>query len=44
MMSSYSKLGAFLKSGKVRALAVTSKQPYPAFPDLPPLITLVPGF
>ncbi|HKA41073.1 MAG TPA: tripartite tricarboxylate transporter substrate-binding protein [Burkholderiales bacterium] len=44
MVSSYSTLGAFLKSGKVRALAVTSKQPYPAFPDLPPLIATVPGF
>ena len=44
MMSSYSTLSAFLKSGKVRALAVTSKQPYPAFPDLPPLISIVPGF
>lgn len=44
MMSSYSTLSAFLKSGKVRALAVTSKQPYPAFPDLPPLIDLVPGY
>ena len=44
MMSSYSTLSAFLKSGKVRALAVTSKQPYPAFPDLPPLIDIVPGF
>ena len=44
MMSSYSTLSAFLKSGKVRALAVTSKQSYPAFPDLPPLISIVPGF
>lgn len=44
MVSSYSTLSAFLKSGKVRALAVTSRQPYPAFPDIPPLINTVPGF
>src|SRR5262245_46211908 len=44
MISSYSTLSSFLKSGKVRALAVTSKQPYPAFPDVPPLIHTVPGF
>ena len=44
MVSSYSTLSAFLKSGKVRALAVTSRQPYPAFPDIPPLIDTLPGF
>ena len=44
MVSSHSTLSSFLKSGKVRALAVTSKQPHPAFPDLPPLTATVPGF
>ena len=44
MISSSSTLSPFLKSGKVRALAVTSKQPHPAFPGLPPLIATVPGF
>jgi tripartite-type tricarboxylate transporter receptor subunit TctC len=44
MISSYSTLSPFLKTGKVRALAVTSKEPYPAFPDLPPLGATVPGF
>jgi len=44
MISSHSTLSPFLKSGKVRALAVTSRQPYPAFPDLPPLIATVPGY
>lgn len=44
MISSYGTLAPFLKSGKVRLIAVTSKGPYPAFPDLPPLIDTVPGF
>ena len=44
MVSSYSTLSAFLKSGKVRALAVTSKERYPAFPHLPPLSNTVPDF
>ena len=44
MMSSYSTLSAFLKSRKVRLLGVTSKEPHPAFPEVPPLITLVPGY
>lgn len=44
MMSSYNTLAPFVKSGKVRLIAVTSKAPYPAFPDLPPLIDTVPGF
>ena len=44
MISSYSTLSPFLKSEKVRLLAVTSRQPHPAFPDLPPLIATLPGF
>lgn len=44
MLSSYATLASFMKSGKVRALAVISAKPYPAFPDLPPLITVVPGY
>ena len=44
MISSYATLSAFLKTGKIRALAVTSKQAHPSFPDLPPLIAAVPGF
>lgn len=44
MISSYSTLAPFLKSGKVRVLGVSSKQPYAAFPDFPPLIATVPGF
>ncbi len=44
MISSYSTLSPFLKSEKVRLLAVTSRQPHPAFPDVPPLIATLPGF
>ena len=44
MVSSYSTLSGLIRAGKVRALAVTSKQPHPAFPDLPPLTSTVPGF
>jgi tripartite-type tricarboxylate transporter receptor subunit TctC len=44
MVSSYSTLAGLMKAGKIKALAVTSRQPHPAFPDLPPLITTVPGF
>ena len=44
MISSYATLSAFLKSGKVRVLAVTSTQPHPAFPQFPPLSATVPGF
>ncbi len=44
MMSSYSTLSPFLKAEKVRLIAVTSAQPHPAFPDVPPLINTLPGF
>ena len=44
MISSYSTLSPFLKAEKVRLIAVTSKQPHPAFPDVPPLIATLPGF
>jgi len=44
MISSYSTLSPFLKAEKVRLLAVTSRQPHPSFPDLPPLIGTLPGF
>src|SRR5581483_4242203 len=32
-----------VKSGKVRLLAVTSRQPHPSFPGLQPLIATLPG-
>ncbi len=44
MISNYSSLVSQIKSGKVRALAVTSREPSPAFPDLPPLAVAVPGY
>jgi len=44
MISNYSSLVSQIKSGKVRALAVTSQRPSPAFPDLPPLAAAVPGY
>lgn len=44
MISNYSSLVSQMKSGKVRAIAVTSAKPSPAFPDLPPLAAAVPGY
>jgi len=44
MISNYSSLVPQMKSGKVRAIAVTSQKPSPAFPDLPPAAAAVPGY
>jgi tripartite-type tricarboxylate transporter receptor subunit TctC len=44
MISNYSSIVPQMKSGKVRAIAVTSAKPSPAFPDLPPLAATVPGY
>lgn len=44
MLSSYSTLAPLVKAGKVKPLAVTSKQSHPAFADLPPLAAAVPGY
>ena len=44
MISNYTSLVAQIKSGKVKALAVTSAQASPAFADLPPLSSVAPGF
>ncbi|HWI82810.1 tripartite tricarboxylate transporter substrate binding protein [Ramlibacter sp.] len=44
MISNYSSLASQIKSGRVRPLAVTSRQATPAFPDLPPLGSVAPGF
>jgi tripartite-type tricarboxylate transporter receptor subunit TctC len=44
MVSSYSTLAPLMKTGKVRALAVTSREVHPAFADLPPLAASIPGF
>jgi tripartite-type tricarboxylate transporter receptor subunit TctC len=44
MLSSYSTLAPLVKSGKVRLLAVTSKDKHPAFPELPPIAVAAPGY
>ena len=44
MKSSYGSLSPFLKSEKVRLLAVTSRQPHPSFPGVAPLNATLPGF
>src|SRR5437868_1101588 len=37
MVSNYSTVAPLMRSGKIKALAVTSSKPHPDFPDLPPL-------
>jgi tripartite-type tricarboxylate transporter receptor subunit TctC len=44
MVSNYSTLAPLMKGGKIKALAVTSGTPHAAFPALPPLATVAPGF
>ncbi len=44
MISNYSSLLPQLNTRRVRALAVTSKNASPVFPDLPPLSATVPGY
>ena len=34
----------YIQSGKLRALAVTTEQPSPSVPGLPPIASAVPGF
>ncbi len=44
MISNYSTVAPLMKNGKIKALAVTSDKPHPAFPDLPPLASVASGF
>lgn len=44
MISNYSTLAPLMKAGKIKALGVTSARPHPAFPDLPPLSAVAPGY
>ena len=44
MISNYSTLASMLSSGKIRALAVTSKETHPAFAGLQPLAASVPDY
>ncbi len=43
-ITSVPSVSAQMKSGKLRALAVTSAQPFPLFPELPTLAATVPGY
>jgi tripartite-type tricarboxylate transporter receptor subunit TctC len=44
MISSFSTLAPMVRGGKVRALAVTSARPHPAFAELPTVASSVPGY
>jgi tripartite-type tricarboxylate transporter receptor subunit TctC len=44
MISNYSTIAPLMSNGKVKAIAVTSAKPHPAFPALPPLASAAPGF
>jgi tripartite-type tricarboxylate transporter receptor subunit TctC len=44
MVSNYSTLAPLITSGKVRAIAVSSRQAHASFPGLPPIAAAVPGF
>jgi len=44
MISNYSTLAPLIAAGKIRPLAVTSKQVHPAFADLPTVAATVPGY
>ena len=36
--------GSSIKAGTVRGLGVTSKEPWPALPEVPPIAAALPGF
>jgi tripartite-type tricarboxylate transporter receptor subunit TctC len=44
MISNYSTVAGLMKTGKINAVAVTSADKHPAFPELVPLATVAPGF
>ena len=44
MISNYSSLVPQIRAGRVRMIAVTSRQTSPSFPDLPTVISAAPGF
>jgi tripartite-type tricarboxylate transporter receptor subunit TctC len=44
MISNYSTVAPLMKSGKIRGVGVTSAKPHPAFPDMPPIAGVAPGF
>ncbi|MFO1313729.1 MAG: tripartite tricarboxylate transporter substrate binding protein [Burkholderiales bacterium] len=44
MISNYSTVAPLMKGGKIRGVGVTSAKPHPAFPDMLPIASVVPGF
>lgn len=44
MFDAWASSKPFVESGKVRVLAVTTAEPSPSVPDVPPIATAVPGF
>jgi len=44
MFDAWASTGAFAKDGKVKVLAVTTKEPSPSVPGMPPIADAVPGF
>jgi tripartite-type tricarboxylate transporter receptor subunit TctC len=44
MISNYSTVAPLMKTGKIRDAGVTSAKPHPAFPLLPGIATVAPGF
>ncbi len=44
MIGQVSESIGFIRAGRLRALAVTSSKPWPAFPGIPPLASVVPGY
>ena len=44
MISNYSTVAPLMKGGKIRGVGVTSAKPHPAFPDMQPIASVVPGF
>ena len=44
MLTNYSTVAPMVKAGKVRPIAVTSKTPHPAFPELPTVASVVPDY
>lgn len=44
MFDAWASTGAFAKDGKVKVLAVTTKEPSPSVPGVPPIADAVPGF
>lgn len=44
MFDAWASSGPFVKDGRVKVLAVTTEQPSPSVPGVPPIATAVPGF